>query len=51
MCCAGAIQLIGINRIVVTDGRIEASTSRLPATPAAGTAVIRFRSETFPLER
>ena len=47
MCCAGAVQLIGINRIVVTDGRIEASTVTLAATPGA----LGFRSETLPLDR
>jgi hypothetical protein len=44
------MQLVGINRIVVTDGRIDASTSRLAATSLSGTVDIRFRSETFPLE-
>jgi hypothetical protein len=51
MCCAGTVQLVGINRIVVTDGRIEASTSTLAATSLSGTVDIHFRSETFPLER
>ena len=39
MCCAGAIQLLGINRIVVTDGQIPAAVA------------IDFRSDYFPLER
>jgi hypothetical protein len=28
MCCAGAVQLLGINRIVVTDGSIAAQADR-----------------------
>jgi hypothetical protein len=39
MCCAGAVQLLGINRIVVTDGQIPAAVA------------IDFRSDYFPLER
>ena len=45
MCCAGAAQLFGINRVVVTDGRIQAATS------LGGAVETAFRSETFPLER
>jgi hypothetical protein len=48
-CCAGTLQLLGINRIVVTEGRINASTSTLPATSLSGTVGIRFRSERLPL--
>jgi hypothetical protein len=51
MCCAGAVQLIGVNRIVVTDGRIHASTSTLAAASLSGNVDIHFRSETFPLDR
>ena len=46
MCCAGTVQLAGINRIVVTDGRIDAS-----AATVGGAVNIQFKSETFPLER
>lgn len=35
MCCAGAVQLLGINRIVVTGGAVD----------------VAFKSETFPLEQ
>jgi hypothetical protein len=51
MCCAGAVQLLGINRIVVTDGRIVASTSAPAVTSLSGTVDTRFRSDTFPLDR
>ncbi len=51
MCCAGAVQLLGINRIVVTDGRIVASTSAPAVSSLSGTVDIRFRSGAFPLER
>jgi hypothetical protein len=37
MCCAGAVQLLGINRIVVTDGRIAASTTAPTASSSFGT--------------
>jgi hypothetical protein len=47
MCCAGAVQLVGINRLVVTDGRIGAS----PATSPSGAVDVHFKSDTFPLER
>jgi hypothetical protein len=50
MCCAGAVQLLGINRIVVTDGRIVASTSAPAVSSLSGTGDIAFRSDTFPLE-
>jgi hypothetical protein len=39
---------IGINRIVVTDGRIDAVVAATPLTNPHGA---EFRSETFPLER
>ena len=45
MCCAGAVQLFGLNRVVVTDGRVQAATS------LGGAIETAFRSETFPLER
>jgi hypothetical protein len=51
MCCGGALQLLGINRIVITDGRIPAATSTLAATSNGATVDARFKSETFPLER
>jgi hypothetical protein len=51
MCCAGTLQLAGINRLVVTKGRIDASASTLRATSLTGEVDISFRSETFPLER
>ena len=51
MCCAASVQLVGINRIVVTDGRIDASASTYAATSLGGTVDIHFRSDTFPLER
>jgi hypothetical protein len=48
MCCAGAVQLLGINRIVVTDGGVSAT---LAAASLGGTVALGFKSETFPLER
>ena len=51
MCCAGAVQLLGINRIVVADGRIAASASAPAVTSLSGTVDSHFRSDTFPLER
>jgi hypothetical protein len=46
MCVAGAVQLFGVNRIVVDDGQIPAA-----ATSLTGTVDVGFKSETFPLER
>jgi hypothetical protein len=45
MCVAGAVQLFGVNRIVVDDGQIPAAAS------LTGTVDVGFKSETFPLER
>ena len=39
---------IGINRIVVTDGRIQAVATQAPAADAQ---VIAFKSDYLPLER
>jgi hypothetical protein len=46
MCVAGAVQLLGVNRIVVDDGRIPAA-----ATSLTGAADIGFKTDYFPLER
>ena len=51
MCCAGTAQLLGINRIVVTDGGIGAAASTLAAASLSGPVDRDFKSETFPLER
>ena len=50
MCLAGAMQLHGINRIVVDDGRVDASASRPAVTSLGGSVDIHFRSDTFPLD-
>jgi hypothetical protein len=44
MCCAALVPVLGINRIVVTDGHVGASARSAPVATA-------FKSETFPLER
>jgi hypothetical protein len=51
LCCAGAFELAGINRLVVTEGRIQASPSTLAATSLTGRVDIQFRSDYFPLDR
>ena len=43
-----AVLAIGINRIVVTDGRIDAVAMHAPPNDAQ---VFAFKSDYFPLER
>jgi hypothetical protein len=43
-----AVVAIGINRIVVTDGRIDAVAMKAPPIDAQ---VVAFKSDYFPLER
>jgi hypothetical protein len=50
MCCAGTMQLLGINRIVVDDGRIDASTSPPAVTTLGAAADIHFGTDTFRLD-
>ena len=45
MCCAGAVQVLGINRIVVTDGSIGAAASPSDRAP------LDLKSESRRLER
>ena len=42
-----AVLAIGINRIVVTDGRINAAA----ATPRRAGMLLAFKSDSFPLEK
>jgi hypothetical protein len=42
MCCAGAVQLLGINRIVVTDGSIPAALAA-PSLDGAAASAARER--------
>jgi hypothetical protein len=50
MCLACAMQLLGINRIVGDDGRVDASTSRPAVTTLAGGVEIHFRTDGFRLD-
>lgn len=43
-----AVLTIGINRIVVTDGHIDAVATQ---KPPIGAQVVAFKSDYFPLER
>jgi len=43
-----ALLAIGINRIVVTDGRIDAVATHAPPNDVQ---VVAFKSDYFPLER
>jgi tRNA(Arg) A34 adenosine deaminase TadA len=45
MCCAGAVQVLGINRIVVTDGSIDAAGS------VSDRAALELERESFRRER
>jgi hypothetical protein len=51
MCLAGTVQLLGINRIVVDDGRIDASTSPPATTTTLGGAIeLQIRADSFRLD-
>ena len=50
MCLAGALQLLGMNRIVVDDGRIDASASRPAMTSLSGAVDIHFSTDGFRLD-
>ena len=45
VCCAGAVQVLGINRIVVTDGSIGAAAS------VSDRAALDLKSESLWVER
>jgi hypothetical protein len=47
MLCAGAVQLLGIDRIVVTNGAAIAP----PSLALVGDVDVNFKSDYFPLER
>jgi len=46
---ATAVPVIGVDRIVVTDGEISARSAQ--PVPYAGGADVAFKSDYFPLER
>jgi hypothetical protein len=51
MCCAGAVQLTGVDRLAGTERSAAAAVSTISGTSRTAAVALRFKSETFPLER
>jgi hypothetical protein len=51
VCCAGAVQLTGVDRLADAERSAAAAVSTVSGTSGAAAVALRFKSETFPLER
>ena len=51
VCCAGGIQLTGVDRLANAERSAAAVVSTVSSTSGTAAVALRFRSETFPLER
>jgi hypothetical protein len=51
MCCAGAVQLTGVDRLADAERSAAAAVSTVSGTSGTAAVALRFKSETFPLER
>jgi hypothetical protein len=51
VCCAGAVQLAGMGRLEATDRDVRSAISTVAERSQAAGVSLRFKSETFPLER
>ena len=51
MCCAGAVQLAGVDRLARSERDLGATVSTVADTSGSAAVALRFKSETFPLDR